>query len=135
MAGTFMLRVVSPEGNVLKEEVEFVVLPGEAGEIGILPNHAPLIAALDSGVIRYTMQGLTKRMAISGGFFEVVENKATVLADTAEPGEMIDLDRANAAKERAENRLQVRTSDIDIRRAELALRRAIARINAADDKK
>lgn len=135
MAGTFTLRVVSPEGNVLKEEVEFVVLPGEAGEIGILPNHAPLIAGLDAGVIRYTMQGLTKSMAISGGFSEVVENKATVLADTAEPGEMIDLARATAAKERAEKRLQVRTSDIDVRRAELALRRAIARINAADDKR
>ncbi|HUS88987.1 MAG TPA: F0F1 ATP synthase subunit epsilon, partial [Desulfosporosinus sp.] len=54
MAGTFSLQVVSPEGNVLKEEVEFVVLPGGAGELGILPNHSPLIAGLDIGVIRYT---------------------------------------------------------------------------------
>lgn len=134
MAGTFTLHVVSPEGNVLKEDVEFVVLPGVDGELGILPEHAALIAALDSGVIRYTANGTTKKLATSGGFVEVADNKATVLADTAEFGELIDLERARAAQERAEKRLAHKTQDIDTRRAELALRRATARINAAEKK-
>jgi F-type H+-transporting ATPase subunit epsilon len=134
MAGTFTLRVVSPEGNVLKEEAEFVVLPGESGEIGILPNHAPLITAMDIGVIRYTVNGTTKKIATSGGFVEVADNKVTILADTAEPGEAIDLQRALAAKERAEKRLAERVKEVDVRRAEYALRRASARIHAAEDK-
>jgi len=131
MAGTFTLRVVSPEGNVLKEEAEFVVIPGETGEIGILPNHAPLIAAMTVGVIRYTINGTTHRIATSGGFVEVADNKVSILADTAEPGEAIDLKRAEAARERAEKRLEQKSGDVDPRRAELALRRAIARISAA----
>jgi F-type H+-transporting ATPase subunit epsilon len=135
MAGTFSLQIVSPEGNVLKEEVEFVVLPGGAGELGILPNHAALIAGLDIGVIRYTKNGDIKRAAIAGGFVEVVDNSATVLADTAELGEEIDLARAVEAKERALNRLSSRTNEIDLRRAEYALRRAAARISASGDKK
>lgn len=131
MAGTFTFHVVSPEGNVLKEEIEFVVLPGVNGELGILPNHAPLIAALEAGVVRYTIDGKTKNIAISGGFVEVSENKATVLADSAELGEAIDVGRAQAAKERAEKRLAQKSPDTDIKRAEYALRRAIARLNAA----
>ncbi|WP_206811208.1 F0F1 ATP synthase subunit epsilon [Paradesulfitobacterium ferrireducens] len=132
MAGTFTLRVVSPEGQVVKEEVEFAVLPGESGELGILPNHAPLIAGLQVGVMRYTANSSVRKLAISGGFVEVGDNKATVLADTAEPGDMIDLARALAAKERAEKRLSQRTPEVDVRRAEYALRKAVARINAAE---
>lgn len=133
MAGTFALRVVSPEGNVLKDDVEFAVLPGEAGELGILPNHAPLIAGLNVGVIRYTKEGDSKRLAISGGFVEVADNQVTVLAETAEPGEMIDLTRALAAKERAEMRISQHRDDVDLRRAEFALKKAVARINAAEN--
>ncbi|HEX3015147.1 MAG TPA: F0F1 ATP synthase subunit epsilon [Desulfobacteria bacterium] len=135
MAGTFTLNVVSPEGNVLKEEVEFVVLPGGAGELGILPNHAPLIAGLSIGVARITINGSVKRLALAGGFVEVVDNSATVLADTAELSEKIDLSRALKAKERATKRLASAASEIDVKRAELALRRAIARINASEGSK
>lgn len=135
MAGTFSLRIVSPEGNVLKEDVEFVVFPGAMGELGVLPNHAPLIAGLDVGVIRYTFNSTVKQAAITGGFVEVVDNSATVLADTAELGEAIDLKRAMEAKERALKRLSARTNEIDVRRAEFALRRAVARISAVGDKK
>lgn len=134
MAGTFSLRIVSPEGNVLKEDVEFVILPGELGELGILPNHAPLISGLDAGVIRYTQNSTIKLVAISGGFVEVVDNSATVLADTAELSEEIDLTRAVEAKERAMKLLEARSNEIDLRRAEYALRRATARISAAEDK-
>lgn len=130
MAGTFTFRVVSPEGNVLKEEAEFVVLPGSDGELGILPNHAPLISSLDIGVIRFEQGGKVRKLATSGGFVEVSDNLVTVLANTAEPSEKIDLERAMKAKERAEKRLDQRSEDTDLRRAELALSRAIARINA-----
>ena len=135
MAGTFSLQIVSPEGNVLKEEVEFVVLPGGAGELGILPNHAALIAGLDIGVLRYTMNSTVKRVAISGGFVEVADNSATVLADAAELSEEIDLARAVEAKERAIKRLAARSNEIDELRAEFALRRAAARISAKEDKR
>ncbi|HEY8911661.1 MAG TPA: F0F1 ATP synthase subunit epsilon [Desulfosporosinus sp.] len=135
MAGTFSLRIVSPEGDVLNEEVEFVVLPGVSGELGILPNHAALIAGLDIGVIRYTLDGANNRVAIAGGFVEVVDNSAVVLADTAELSEDIDLARAVNAKERAEKRLATSSNETDLRRAEYALRRASARINASEVKK
>ena len=135
MAGTFSLRIVSPEGDVLKEEVEFVILPGASGELGILPNHAPLIAGLNIGVIRYTLDSTIKRVAITGGFAEVIDNSAIVLADTAELSEEIDLTRAVEAKERATGRLASHASEIDVRRAEYALRRAAARISAVDDKR
>lgn len=135
MAGTFALRIVSPEGDVLNENVEFVVLPGGAGELGILPNHAPLIAGLEIGVVRYTLNGNVKRLALAGGFVEVADNSATVLADTAELSERIDLPRAQEAKERAKKRLSDASSEIDLKRAELALRRARARINASETTK
>ena len=134
MAGTFTFHVVSPEGNVLKEEIEFVVLPGVDGDLGILPNHAPLIAALDTGVVHYTINGNKKKLAISGGFAEVSENKATVLADTAEFAESIDIQRALAAKARAEQRLVQKAQDTDMKRAEYALHRAITRLNVANSK-
>lgn len=133
MAGTFNLRVVTPEGQIFNDDVEFVVLPGEAGELGILPNHAPLIAGLHIGVMRYTKDNETKRLAISSGFVEVAENSVSVLADTAEQGELIDLNRAISAKERAEKRLSLRTPDVDVVRAEIALRKALARISAAEN--
>lgn len=135
MAGTFSLSIVSPEGNVLKEDVEFVVLPGGLGELGILPNHSPLISGLDVGVIRYTLNNTTKRVAIAGGFVEVVDNSATVLADTAELSNGIDLTRAVEAKDRAMKRLSNRSNDIDVRRAEYALRKAMARIDASEGKR
>lgn len=135
MAGTFSLQIVSPEGNVLKEDVEFVILPGGLGELGILPHHAPLISGLDAGVIRFTQNSTVKRVAITGGFVEVIDNSATVLADTAELSEEIDLTRAVEAKERAMTRLASRSNEIDIRRAEYALRRAAARISAVEDRR
>jgi F-type H+-transporting ATPase subunit epsilon len=135
MAGTFSLQIVSPEGNVLKEEVEFVILPGEEGELGILPHHSALISGLKIGVIRYTLNGTIKRAAVAGGFVEVVDNSATILAENAELSEDIDVARAMEAKERAMKRLAAISSDIDVLRAELALRRAVARISAAGEKK
>lgn len=133
MAGSFTLEVVTPEELLYKDEVQFVVVPETYGELGVLRNHAPMIAALDVGVLRYTdVNGSIKRMAVSGGFMEVMNNAARVLAETAEHGDDIDVLRAKAAKERAEARLASRADDTNMARAEAALKRAIARIRATE---
>ena len=136
MPGTFALRVVSPEGDILNEDVEFVVLPSDLGELGILPNHAPLIAGLEIGIIRYTKDSSVKRVAnAGGGFVEVIDNTVTVLSDTAERSEDIDMERAKKARERAMKRLEDRKNPaLDIRRAEVALLRAVTRIKACEQK-
>ena len=130
---TFMLEIVTPEQILLRDEVQFMVAPGAEGELGIMKNHAPLVAALDIGVLRYNnASGTQKKMALSGGFMEVIDNVARVLAETAEHGEDIDILRAKAAKERAERRLQAREDNLNLARAEMALKRAISRLKAAE---
>jgi F-type H+-transporting ATPase subunit epsilon len=133
MAGTFMLEIVSPEELLFKDEVQFVVVPEIYGDLGVLRNHAPLIAALKIGILRYTdKDGAVKKMALSGGFMEVMANEARILAETAEPGSQIDILRAKAALERAERRLEAKTADTNVARAEMALQRALARLRAAE---
>lgn len=133
MAGTFMLEVVTPERIAWSDEVEFLVVPGIEGELGILRNHAPMIAGLKIGVVRFVEPGGELRhMAISGGFLEVMDNEVKLLAETAEHGREIDILRAKAAKERAERRLAERADQISYARAQMALQRAIARIRAAE---
>lgn len=130
---TFMLEIITPEEILLREEVQFVVVPETQGELGVLKNHAPMIAALNIGVLRYTdASGAVKKVAISGGFMEVIYNEARVLAETAERGEEIDVLRAKEALERAKRRLDQRDESIDFARAQRALQRAIARLKAAD---
>ncbi|MFA6807439.1 MAG: F0F1 ATP synthase subunit epsilon [Eubacteriales bacterium] len=131
MASTFNFKVVSPDGLVFDQEVEFVVVPGEEGELGVLPNHAPLIAGLNIGVIRYKVNNTEKMIAICGGFMEVADNKVSVLAESAECAESIDVTRAESAKDRAEKRLKEKSAEIDLKRAELALRRAVTRLKAS----
>lgn len=129
---TFMVEIVTPEEILFRDEVQFLVAPGTEGELGILRNHAPLVGALKIGVLRYKdPNGNQKKMAVSGGFMEVVDNVARVLAETAEQGENVDVLRAKQAKERAEKRLQARDETINALRAEMALKRAIARLKAA----
>jgi F-type H+-transporting ATPase subunit epsilon len=129
---TFMLEIVTPEKILFKDEVEFMVAPAVDGEIGVMRNHAPLVAALKIGVLRYRdSKGSEKRVAVSGGFMEIIDNTGRILAETAELGEHIDVLRAKAAKERAERRLAQRDETINAIRAEQALKRAIARIRAA----
>ncbi|MDR1616720.1 MAG: F0F1 ATP synthase subunit epsilon [Syntrophomonadaceae bacterium] len=129
---TFMLEVVTPEDILLKEEIQFLVVPGSEGELGILKNHAPIVASLKIGVLKYKMPDETvQKVAVSGGFMEVIDNVARVLAETAEHGASVDVLRAKAARERAEKRLAQRVEGINNERAKLALQRAIARIKAA----
>lgn len=132
---TFMLEIVTPEEILYKEEVQFMVAPAVEGEFGVLKNHAPLVAALKIGVLRYQdPAGNEFRIAISGGFVEVVDNVARVLAETAEHGLDIDVLRAKASKERAERRISQRDEDINYSRAKMSLQRSIARLKAAGEK-
>ncbi|MGI6452556.1 MAG: F0F1 ATP synthase subunit epsilon [Syntrophomonadaceae bacterium] len=129
---TFMLEIITPEEVVFRDEIQFMVAPAVEGELGVLRNHAPLIAALDIGVMRYKdPDGNTHKIAVNGGFVEVVDNVARILAETAEQEEAIDIDRARKSRERAEKRLAIRDENIDYARAEASLKRALARLKAA----
>lgn len=130
---TFMLEIVTPEQILFKDEVQFLVAPAVEGELGVLKNHAPLISSLKIGVLRYKdSKGVPKRMALSGGFIEVVDNVARVLAETAEHGDKIDILRAKASKERAEKRMAQRDENINYARAQMSMQRAMARLKAAE---
>jgi F-type H+-transporting ATPase subunit epsilon len=132
MADTFRFNVVAPDGQILSKDVEFVLVRGEEGDLGILAHHAPLVAGLEIGVAQYIEGGQRHKLAVCGGFIEVIDNKVTILAQAAEKAEDIDLPRALAAKERAEKRLKERRPETDLLRAESALKRAVARIKAAE---
>lgn len=136
MAGPMIrIEVITPERTVLWDRAESIIAPAVDGYVGIQANHAPMVAGLKAGVLFYGPVGDEKRrMAISGGFLEVVDNHVTVLADTGELADEIDVERAEAAYRRAEKRLRDFTSDVDRIRAEFALNRAIARLQAAGKK-
>lgn len=134
MAKSFMLEVVTPERKVFSEEVQGIVVPATEGYLGVLANHAPMITGLNVGVANLTIGSGVISMAISGGFMEVVDNKVIMLVDTAELGDEIDVLRAQQAKERAEKRLRDKAADLDFNRAEAALKRALARLEAKEKK-
>jgi F-type H+-transporting ATPase subunit epsilon len=135
MAGNIMLEVVTPDKSVVTEEAQIVVAPGEYGEFGVLIGHTSFLTTLKVGMLRYKDTSGSERVVfVNGGFAEVLPNKVTVLAESAERRRDIDIERAKAALKRAEQRLaEARTKeDIDFRRAEGALQRAIARIRIAE---
>ena len=127
----FKLEVITPERVVVDEEIEGVIIPSTDGLLGILRNHAPFIGSLDIGVIKYVREGQHHYVACNMGVFEMSGNVLRILPDTAERGERIDVDRAKQAEQRAQKRLQQKRQEIDALRAELALKRALARLKAA----
>jgi F-type H+-transporting ATPase subunit epsilon len=127
---TQRLEIVTPEKKVFSEDVSFLVAPGTDGELGIMPEHAPLITALNIGLLRIEQEGKKFKVVLTGGFMEVRNSKVTVLADTAERTESIDAARAEAARRRAEERLVSKSPEIDVVRAEMALKRALVRLKA-----
>ncbi|MBE3599449.1 MAG: F0F1 ATP synthase subunit epsilon [Limnochordaceae bacterium] len=132
MAELMQLEVVTPQRVVLRERVEAVVAPTDRGYLGVLANHAPMVAALSLGIVQFgRYHGPKRKMAVSGGFMEVSGNRVTILADTAELAEEIDVLRAKAARDRALERLRSRAAHIDQTRAERALARALNRLRAA----
>lgn len=131
MAEKLTLEVITPERKVLSQAVDEVVVPGMDGELGILPDHTPLISRLQTGVLTFRMGTERQLLHVSGGFVEVLPGHVSVLSDVAERPEEIDLERAQRARERAERRLATLGEDVDFRRAELKLQRAMIRIQLA----
>ena len=127
------LDIVTAERVVYSREVDTVVAPGVEGQLGILPHHAPLMTILQAGELVARRGSEEDILAISGGFLEVRPDRVIVLADSAERAEEIDIERAAAARRRAEERLRDRKAEgLDETRAEASLRRAIARISVAE---
>jgi|UniRef100_A0A7C3WQJ5 F-type H+-transporting ATPase subunit epsilon len=127
-----LLEVVTPDRQVVSTAVDIVVCPGVEGQFGVLVGHVPFLSALDIGEMYYRAGGKTEYLAVSGGFAEVTGSKVTIVAEAAEFGREIDVERARRAKERAERRLAAaKTEQIDWARAEAALRRAMVRMKVA----
>lgn len=99
------LEIVTPEKMAISETVDVVTIPTASGEIGILPNHAPLISTLHPGILSYTKGGTTSRLVVSGGFVEVGVNKVSILADIAESADELNLENARIEKSEAEKTL------------------------------
>lgn len=130
MADKMILEVVTPQKAVVSEEVQSVVAPGSEGEFGVLKNHTTFLTSLNTGTLRYTdSKGEQRYLFVNGGFAEVLPDKVTILAESAERRRDIDLARAEQAKKRAEQRLADKSGNVDFARAEAALKRAIHRIN------
>ena len=126
------VEIVTGERVVFTEsDVDMVVAPGTDGTLGILPNHAPLITTLAQGELRVVKNGAEQSLVVFGGFMEVTGDKVTVLADSAERAEEIDLTRAEEARRRAEASIRDRSTNGDLAQAEAALRRAALRLQVA----
>ncbi len=125
---TLRLEIVTAERVVYADDVDVVVLPGIEGQLGILPHHAPLLTALQPGELMTRKGREETYIAISGGFVQVLGNKAIVLADAAERSEEIDEQRAQDAVRRAQERLTDRTADMNLEVALAAMRRAQTRL-------
>ena len=134
MAG-IRLDIVTVERLVYSDEVDVIVAPGIEGELGILPNHAPLMTTLQPGELRIRQGGEEFSMAVTGGFLEVRPDRVTILADAAERAEEIDMARAEEAKRRAEEQLGRELVEVDTARAEAALRRSMIRLKVAEKRR
>ena len=110
------------------ERVDEVVLPSMEGYMGVLPGHAPLLAQLDAGEVSYRVGSNRQYLAVSGGFAEVLRESVSVLATTCERADEIDLERAQRSRERAESGLKLESPEMEFRRAEARLKRALCRI-------
>lgn len=132
---TFRLEIVTAERLCFADDVNVLVAPGVEGQLGILPHHAPLMTMLQSGELLIRKDNEEIYWAITGGFLEVRSDKVVVLADACEQAEEIDIARAEAAKQRAQKRLEERLPEVDFIRAEAALRRALARLKVAEKRR
>ena len=131
---TFKLKIVTPRGIYKETEVEMLNLRTTSGQIGILANHLPLASAIDISEMNYIKDGQRYKFALAGGFVYVNDDETTIIANAIESPEEIDLRRAQEAKARAEERLHNQSNDdMDILRAEVALRKAITRIRVKNE--
>lgn len=134
MAATFHLRIATPEREVYNRQVESVTLPGMESSFGVLRSHAPLIAALEPGIVHIVDDEIKDvRLAVGGGFFQVANNEAILLADSAEFASEINRERALESERRARSRLEgkLENETLQRERAEAALQRAKVRMRLA----
>jgi F-type H+-transporting ATPase subunit epsilon len=134
MADTFQLEIVTPEKKVVDTAATEAQIPGKNGYLGVLPGHAPLITELAVGKISYHAEGAEKGLAVAWGFAEVLPDRVTILAETAERPEEIDVARAHEAKERAEQRLTSGDINVDVEQALNSLHKAETRLEVAEGK-
>jgi F-type H+-transporting ATPase subunit epsilon len=126
------LEIITAERQVFSDDVNIVVAPGVEGELGILPHHAPLITILKPGEVLIRKDGQETYLFVSGGFLEVRPEKILILADACERADEIDIERAEAAKRRAEEGLKARKPDVDVAQTQAALLRALIRLQIAE---
>lgn len=133
MADDLILEIVTPERLVFNDTVEDVTLPGTEGEFGVLRGHASLLSSIEIGEMNLTKDGKKSYYALNTGYVEVTSGKVTVLVESAERSDMIDKDRAQRAKELAENNLaRLAKEDADYEMARAALLRAVTRLKVAE---
>jgi len=132
VADTFEFEIVTPEKLVVRDVAEEMQIPGKNGYLGILPGHAPLITELAVGQISYRKGGTTHYLSVAWGFAEVLPDKVTILAETAERSDEIDVKRAEQAKQRAEEFLKSTDATTNFARAQVSLKRAETRIEVAN---
>jgi len=125
-------EIVTAERVIYSDDVDIVVAPGIQGQMGILPSHAPLLTTLQPGELVVRKDGEETAIFVSGGFLEIMQDRVTVLADTAERAEEIDIARAEEAKVRAEERVKEHVPEMDLARVEAALRRSLMRLKIAE---
>lgn len=131
----FHLEIVTPNRLFFSEDVEMVIVRGLEGDLAILKGRAPVTTPLKIGKIRIFQNGVEKIAAVVDGYISVIDDKATIVTEAAEWPNEIDIERAEAAKERAEKRIKDQKENIDVDRAELALKRALNRLEVSNLKK
>ncbi len=132
MADELTLEIVTPERVVFNGVVEEVTIPGTEGEFGVLRGHASLLSSVDVGELAFVRDHKKTRFAVNTGYVEVTASKVTVLVETAERADEIDVERARRARERAEGKMaKLSKEDADFEKAKLALLRAVTRLNVS----
>ncbi|OQX71943.1 MAG: ATP synthase F1 subunit epsilon [Candidatus Cloacimonas sp. 4484_275] len=123
------LEVIQPHQTKIKDDFEHVIIPGIEGDFGVSENHTPFITIIRPGILTLFKDETPEKFAIHDGFVTVDNNKVTIVCETIEKSDEIDITRAEEAKKRAEDRLKSKNEEIDFRRAELALKRALVRLS------
>jgi len=126
--GTIHVTLVTPFGTQQEYDIRHLRAPGVEGEFGVLPGHIPFLTPLRIGALHLDSDDGRRTWAVSGGYFEIIDDRAVILAETAEPAPSIDLERAEAARRRALERLQLAAEGVDNERARASLARAVNRL-------
>ncbi len=131
LPSSLTFELVTPERAIVREAVEEVQIPGAGGYFGVLPGHTPLLATLQVGELWFRQGSERFFVSVAFGFAEVLPDRVTVLAQMAERAEEVDVDRAEAAQQRAQARLERRAADVDVERARIALLKSLVRLRVA----